>query len=160
TISSTGKMPRALRRTPAQRQAARSRGSRRSPRAAGGRRRGRGWSCQIISVRAAERAAPILTGAEFLVAALIVPHAAGRLVERRHEAVAVTHAAIVRGLHLVPHQEARFGHTAVVDADRLDPAAYHQAIHPFARPLDFAFEMAAALGDARRAQTARRDPGE
>src|SRR5215510_6058581 len=98
------------------------------------------------SIDAAVGVAPAFAGAEFLVAAVVAPDPARGLVVGGNEAVAIPHAAIMRRLHLVPDDE-----TAVVDADRLDLAADHHAIKPRPRPFDPAFEMGAALGDARRA---------
>src|SRR5215467_8473842 len=99
--------------------------------------------------------APVLTGPELLVAAVVTPDPAGRLVVGRHEAVLVTHAAIVRGLDLVPDDEAVRRDAVLVDAHRLDLAAHHQPMQPRLRPLDLAFEVAVALGDARRLELAR-----
>src|SRR5262249_61440029 len=93
-------------------------------------------------------------GRDFLVAAVVAPAPARGLVVGGNEAVAIAHAAIVRRLHLVPDDEAVGVEAAVVDADRLDLAADHHAIKPRPRPFDPAFEMGAALGDARRAQHA------
>src|SRR5262249_34798815 len=104
-------------------------------------------------------AAPFLAGGEFLVGAVVAPDPARGLVVGGDEAVAIAHAAIVRGLHLVPDDEAVGVEAAVVDADRLDLAADHHAIEPRPRPFDPAFEMGAALGDARRTQHAGRDGG-
>src|SRR5262245_27705832 len=109
------------------------------------------WS----SIRAAVGVAPVFVRAKLLVAAVVAPDPAGRLVVGRNEAVAVAHAAIVRGFHLVPDDVSGFGDAVLVDAHRLDPAAHHEAIDPRPRPLDLAFEMAAALGDPRRSELAR-----
>src|SRR5215467_10653132 len=106
--------------------------------------------------------APVFAGAELLIATVVAPHPAGRLVVSRHEAVLVAHAAIVRRLDLVPHDEAVRSDAVFVEADRLDPAADHQPIQPLPGPFDLAFEMAAALGNARRLELARghgREPG-
>src|SRR5262249_27416194 len=75
---------------------------------------------------------------------------ARRLVIGRYEAVAVAHAAIMRGLYLVPHDKAVVRDAAFVDADGFNFAAHHEPVDPGPRPLDLAFEMAAAFGDARR----------
>src|SRR5262249_48695701 len=85
----------------------------------------------------------------------MVPHAARRLVKSRHETVAITHAAIMRGLDLVPHDETLIGHAVAVDAHGFDAAADHQAVEPLLCPLYLAFEMAAAFRNAWRAQHAR-----
>src|SRR5262245_17172272 len=106
--------------------------------------------------------APVLAGAELLVAAVVAPHPARRLVVGRHEAVLVAHATVMRGLDLVPNDEAVRRDAVFVDADRLDPTADHQPMQPRLSPLDLAFEMAAALGDAWRLELARgyrREPG-
>src|SRR5262245_52645191 len=110
-----------------------------------------------LSIHASIGIAPGLAGAEFLVAAVVAPDPARRLVVGRNEAVAIAHAAIVRGLHLVPHDEAVGVHAALVDAHGLDLAADHHAVEPGPRPLDLALEMGAAFGDSRRPQDARRD---
>src|SRR5262245_48650642 len=112
------------------------------------------------SIPAAVGVAPVFTGPELLVAAVVAPHSARGLVVSGDEAVAIAHAAIVRGLDLVPDDETVGVHTAVVDADCLDPAADHHPIEPCPRPLHPAFEMGAALRDARGPQDARRDGGE
>src|SRR5262249_13395437 len=124
-----------------------------------------GWRCRGLrasprSIHAAVGVAPVFAGAEFLVAAVVAPDSARGFVVGGNEAVAIAHAAIMRGLHLVPDDETVGGEAAVVDADRFDLAADHHAIKPRPRPFDPAFEMGAALGDARRAQRARRNGGE
>src|SRR5215510_650106 len=106
--------------------------------------------------------APVFTGPELLVAAVVTPDPAGRLVIGRHEAVLIAHAAIVRGLDLVPHDLAVRRDAVFVDADRLDLAAHHQPMQPRLSPLDLAFEVAVAFGDPRRLELARgdrREPG-
>src|SRR5882672_3139704 len=106
--------------------------------------------------------APVFAGAEFLIAAVVAPDPAGRLVVGRHEAVLVAHAAIVRGLDLVPDDVAVRRDAVLVDAHRLDLAAHHQPMHPLPRPVDLAFEVAVALADARGLELARgdgREPG-
>src|SRR5262245_15352626 len=106
--------------------------------------------------------APVFAGAELLVAAVVAPHATGRLVVGRHETVLVAHAAIMCRLDLVPDDEAVRRDAVFVDADRLDPAAHHQPVQPRLSPLDLAFEVAAAFCDARRLELAswdRRQPG-
>src|SRR5215471_7159819 len=100
--------------------------------------------------------APVLTGPELLVAAVVTPDPAGRLVVGRHEAVLVAHAAIVRGLDLVPDDLAVWRDAVFVDAHGLDLAAHHQPMQPRLSPFDLAFEVAMALGDARRLEPARR----
>src|SRR5262245_20308105 len=99
--------------------------------------------------------APVFAGAELLVAPIVTPHPAGWLVIGRHEAVLVAHAAIMRGLDLVPDNEAVRRDAVFVNGDCFDPAAHHQPMQPLLRPLDLAFEMAAALGDAWRLELAR-----
>src|SRR5215475_14784083 len=120
----------------------------------------RGLGCAPRSIGAAVGVAPVFAGAEFLVAAVVAPDPARGLVVGGNEAVAIAHAAIVCRLHLVPDDEAVGVEAAVVDADRLDLAADHHAIEPRPRPFDPAFEMGAALRDARRAQHAGWDGGE
>src|SRR5712691_519771 len=115
----------------------------------------------LVSIRAAIGVAPVLARAEFLVAAGVAPHPASGLVVGGNEAVPVTHAAIVGGLHLVPDDEALLGDAAGVDAHRIDPAADHEPVEPLPRPLDLAFEVAAAFRDPGRPQAAggeRREP--
>src|SRR5262249_46564810 len=123
------------------------------------------WRCRGLralprSIHAAVGVAPVFAGAEFLVAAVVAPDPARGLVVGGDEAVAIPHAAIVCRLPLAPNEENVGVDAAVVDADRLDLAADHHAIKPRPRPFDRAFEMGAALGDARWAQHARRDGGE
>src|SRR5215470_20005338 len=101
--------------------------------------------------------APVLAGPELLVAAVVAPDSAGRLVVGRHKAVLVAHTAIVRGLDLVPDDEAVRRDAVFVDADRLDLAADHQPMQPRLSPLDLAFEVTVAFGDARRLDFARSD---
>src|SRR5215813_10024139 len=98
---------------------------------------------QKSSIPAAVGVAPVLTRAELLVAAVVAPHPARGLVVSGDKAVAIAHAAIVRGLDLVPDDETVGVHAAVVDADRLDPAADHHPIEPCLRPFHPAFEMGA-----------------
>src|SRR5262249_29785035 len=114
-------------------------------------------SGHACSIRAAMGIAPVFAGAELLVAAVVAPHPARRLVIGRHEAVLVAHAAVVRGLDLVPDNEAVRRDAVLVDADRLDPAAHHQPMQPLSRPLDLAFEVTAALGDTWRLELTRGD---
>src|SRR5262249_13736083 len=118
------------------------------------------WHVLHGSIHAAIRVTPVLPGAKLRIASLIAPVTPGRLVIGRDKARLVAHDAIVRGLDLVPDDEAVLVHAAVVDADRLDLAADHHAIEPGARPFDPALEMGAALGDARRPQDARGNGGE
>src|SRR2546423_7233045 len=106
--------------------------------------------------------APVLAGAELLVAAVVAPYAAGRFIVGRHEAVLVAHAAIVRRLDLVPDDVAVRRDAVLVDAHRLDLAAHHQPMQPRLSPVDLAFEVTVALDDARRLELARgdrREPG-
>src|SRR6266478_3005283 len=100
--------------------------------------------------------APVFPLAKFVVAPLVMPDAARGPVVGGHEPVAITHAAVMRRLHLVPDDEASLGHAAGIDAHGFDLAAYHQPVDPLPGPGDLAFEMTAALGDARRTQLARR----
>src|SRR5262245_5391311 len=101
--------------------------------------------------------APVFTGPELLVAAVVAPDPAGRLVVGRHEAVLIAHAAIVRGFDLVPHDLAVRRDAVCVDAHCLDLTAHHQPMQPRLSPLDLALEVAMALGDARRPELARWD---
>src|SRR5262245_37440896 len=101
--------------------------------------------------------APVFTGSELLVAAVVAPDPAGWFVIGRHEAVLVAHAAIVRGLDLVPDDEAVRRDAVLIDTDGLDLAAHPQPMQPRLSPLDLAFDVAVALGDARRLEPARRD---
>src|SRR5215475_7023805 len=98
--------------------------------------------------------APVFARAELLVAPVVAPHPARRLVIGRHETILVAHAAIMCGLDLVPDDEAVRRDAALVDADRLDPAADHQPVQPRLSPFDLAFEVTAALGNARRLELA------
>src|SRR5262245_25631516 len=101
--------------------------------------------------------APVFARPEFLVAAVVAPDPAGRLVVSWHEAVLVAHAAIVRGLDLVPHNLTVRRNAVFIDAHRLDLSAYHQPMQPLPCPLNLALEVAVALGDARRLELARGD---
>src|SRR3954454_21593817 len=101
--------------------------------------------------------APVFAGPELLVAAVVAPDSAGRLVIGRHEAVLVAHAAIVRGLDLVPDDMAVRRDAVFINAHRLDLAAHHQPMQPRLSPLHLAFEVTMAFGDARRLEPARRD---
>src|SRR5215510_11564258 len=88
------------------------------------------------SIDAAVGVAPAFASAEFLVAAVVAPDPARRLVVGGNEAVAIAHAAIMRRLHLVPDDEPVGVEAAVVDADRLDLAADHYFKDPATTEID------------------------
>src|SRR6266567_7241828 len=69
----------------------------------------------LVSIRAAIGVTPVFALPKLLVAAGVAPHPASGLVVGGNEAVPVTHAAIGRGLYLVPGDEALLGDATGVD---------------------------------------------